>query len=279
MFYFLSQHMTSHHCNFINYIQGVIGNTEAWTIASLALERYLCVCHPMSARKYRTRKATVLTLACIFICCILKNIHFFFTSDFFHNKASNHIVCVTGYFHIGSRNVVLDVFEMMFNSLLPFVFILIFNLLIIRRLQHQNRFRRSLKCSCADRSDTENRCADSSVTDHFVGITVMLVVVTFTFIFLTSPIFVFRAVSSYDKDSPLHEKARYVLYTSIFGILYDTNFAANFYLYCLTGRSFRNDLKQLFTSAKCAWNILLIATYASYEAYVIIAVFCVCMCV
>ena len=269
--------MTRLHCRFINYIHGVIGNTEAWTIASLALERYLCVCHPMSARKYRTRKATVIILVCILICCILKNIHFFFTSDFLHNKVSNHIVCVTGYFHSGSRDVVLDVFEMMFNSLSPFVFILIFNLLIICRLQHQKHYRRSLRCESSDSSGREHRCADSSVRDHSDGITVMLVVVTFTFIFLTSPIFVLRAVTAYDTASPPHEKARYILLESIFGILYDINFAVNFYLYCLTGRSFRNDLKQLFISAKSAW-IVLIVTSANCESYVNIAVL-VCACV
>ncbi len=79
-------------------------------------------------------------------------------------------------------------------------------------------------------------------------LTVMLLAVSVAFLLLTLPLFVRNCI--YTLDNPMRSSHTYALYFFLYHFsnkFYMTNNAAiNFYLYCITGSKFRQDLVELF---------------------------------
>jgi hypothetical protein len=90
---------------------------------------------------------------------------------------------------------------------------------------------------------------DSSSRDN--QLTVMLLLVTFTFLLLTLPQYA-RHVASvlWNYMSSPQSYADYVLTAHVTNRLFNTNSACNFFLYCLSGTRFRQDLISLFRRNK-----------------------------
>ena len=79
----------------------------------------------------------------------------------------------------------------------------------------------------------------------------MLLLVTTLFLILLCPTYVrFIYLSFADPDTPL-EYANQILIFQITVRLYMTNSAVNFFLYCISGKKFRNDLKEIL---RCSGN-------------------------
>ena len=74
--------------------------------------------------------------------------------------------------------------------------------------------------------------------------TLTVTVLSLTFLFLTLPLSVYYVLSyvtkEYDKVSA-QEYAKVYFFSTMTYILADCNSAVNFYLYCLTGRKFREE--------------------------------------
>ena len=76
-------------------------------------------------------------------------------------------------------------------------------------------------------------------------LTVMLLLVTTLFLILLFPAyfrFIYVAVAK--RDTPC-QYARLLLVNQVTGKLYPTNSGINFFLYCISGKKFRNDLKAI----------------------------------
>ena len=76
-------------------------------------------------------------------------------------------------------------------------------------------------------------------------LTIMLLLVTTLFLILLCPTyFRFIFVAFAELDTPL-EYAQSILLFRITALLYISNSGINFFLYCISGQKFRNDLKEL----------------------------------
>ena len=79
------------------------------------------------------------------------------------------------------------------------------------------------------------------------SLTRMLLLVTFSFLILNSPIYIFYFV--YLVVSPFSSAeafAEYILVAYISTTMFRLIFAINFYLYCLGGSKFRQDMRRVF---------------------------------
>ncbi|KAL8609458.1 hypothetical protein ACOMHN_037980 [Nucella lapillus] len=86
------------------------------------------------------------------------------------------------------------------------------------------------------------------------NITVMLLLVSFTFLLLTSPVVLVLLYKRYHwlPRTPA-ERARARLTHAFVDNLMYTNHAINFLLYCISGRRFRQELKRLLARFCCRW--------------------------
>ena len=78
-------------------------------------------------------------------------------------------------------------------------------------------------------------------------LTIMLLLVATLFLILLFPAY-FRFIYTVfaERDTP-SQYARVLLVFQITGKLYTTNSGINFFLYCLSGKKFRNDLKEILS--------------------------------
>ncbi|XP_076450031.1 leukotriene B4 receptor 1-like [Babylonia areolata] len=152
-------------------------------------------------------------------------------------------------------------------SFLPFLTLLLLNLLIIRQLHLARRFSQRFTQTGAktdSRTDSSqvvtNSTVHTSIADTTAedarnvstkgavstNITLMLLLVTFTFLALTSPVVIMLLVKRYHWLPETNtERARARLTHAFVDNLMYTNHAVNFWLYCISGRRFRQELKGL----------------------------------
>jgi hypothetical protein len=83
-----------------------------------------------------------------------------------------------------------------------------------------------------------------------IRVTYMLLTVSFFYLVLTSPYAAYSLFFQIRSDDP-HTHAVNMLIKTIFFILMYTNHSINFILYCVTGRKFRRELKDLVVCLCC----------------------------
>ena len=82
-------------------------------------------------------------------------------------------------------------------------------------------------------------------------LTIMLLLVTTLFLILLSPTYIrFIYLTFSEMDTPF-KYANTMLFFQISFKLYSTNSGINFLLYCVSGKKFRTDLKEII----CCYNI------------------------
>lgn len=131
-------------------------------------------------------------------------------------------------------------------SMLPFVVILTLNILIIARLKWSTVY-----LNQPDNGSTRltypgsGAAAASAAFGRHAKVTYMLLSVSFTYLLLTGPFTVFSLPIPRIADSSSHLVAKLMLVKAFVFIMMYCNHAVNFFLYCLTGRKFRCELKEV----------------------------------
>ena len=168
---------------------------------------------------------------------------------------------------------------------IPFLSLLTLNILIIRALGVKQRQKyiqeggisrgqqQSVHVTCTSgRLTADVNCSDHSTsreaekaTINFKSskgkgvsqrtnssVTVMLLLVSFAFVILVAPLYLFYVVYMIKSNtsSPM-AFAVYYFTSQVTLALFQLNSAINFYLYCISGTKFRKDLKLLLESMKC----------------------------
>ena len=125
--------------------------------------------------------------------------------------------------------------------ILPFVLLLIMNCVIIKTLRNRSNIRSEIQ------GQGQNDSQTSKVRSSENQITVTLLVVTFSFLELTTPFYIiFIYLTSFGMGSTPRGLATFYLVYHIGEKSYYTNYAINFFLYIISGQKFRTDLIKLF---------------------------------
>ena len=269
MFHFLSLSMNKTKCQALLFLYSLGGNVGAWIIVALTFERYLLVCRATDHVRFRTVRTTYITVAVIVMVCVAKNIHYIFTAEFIGDSGYGVMICAIGFLRFDTGIIILQVFELLFNSFIPFMCILTLNGFIIHRLKKQAKTRKErLRKSTV--GSAVSTLSSKAPRDSARGLTVMLVAVSMAFACLTSPMFIYRFYFAFEND-PCAKKtmARYVLVDNILMLFYASNFSINFILYCLTGSLFREDLTNIFKTLSERMDIIYHIKHAFHMSYTV----------
>ena len=203
-------------------------------VLSMTFDRFYSIIKPHKAASVNTIKKAKITIVCIVIFSIVYNIpHIYITANEGRRCAPFGRVMKT---HVGQFYYW---FSLFINFALPFVLLLIMNCFII----HTIRQRPKLSSHGQGRSEGQT----SKIKNSEMQIFVILLLVTFGFLILTTPayvLFLYINFGNYDKAPGSY--AGYYVFHSIAQKLYYTNYGINFYLYVISGQKFRADLVKLF---------------------------------
>ena len=217
-----------------------------YIILAMTLDRLIAVKWPLKSLTWCTlKRARISTISIVMFCFLVKLPYGWLTKPVpscvsFQVERTN---MVQAYYWINST----------VSCYIPFTILFILNLLIIQTMRKRGKYFESMKSSETGSgpmtSETPSRSEDTKDAKKAraeKSMTRMLLFVTFSFLILNSPVYIFYIV--YLFVSPMASSAafaEYYLIANICAFMFTMNFSINFYLYCLAGSKFRKDLRKM----------------------------------
>lgn len=237
-----------------------LGGISICLVVLMTLDRFLAVCHPYKAPSMRTPRQARVNVFVLFVTMIIIHVPYYFYSTLEKGTCQA----------FGRRNIFSRIFSTVFIiclCLVPFTLILTMNSLILNAVRKRNQYLKKVsmhqhtllgdKSVCVD--TLQEKCGQSqnapqSRSSHRQNhLTAILPLVSFTLLVLNLPQFVRYVVYLFiNNRSDPSTYANFLFLYNLTQKIYFTNFACNFYLYCLGSRKFRFDCFRIF---KCGINI------------------------
>ncbi|CAH1800935.1 unnamed protein product [Owenia fusiformis] len=222
----------------------IFTSLSAWMLVCVTIDRVIIVYLPLKAKSICTKNKTIIVICLVTLFTVGLNLHWIFSvgerlymGELYTcaNKEAFEDFIITYWPWIDAA----------FASFIPFTILVICNILIVVKL---------LKAGI--RRNKQMNASNSNMNDAVKSMTIMLVVISLLFICFTAPIVVDIAIFNLNYDqqltTTLAEDAHDELRWAIVNMLVYLNSAMNFFMYCLSGKKFRESLKDLFCRRKSA---------------------------
>ena len=207
----------------------------------MTFDRFYGIIRPHKAASFNTVKRARITILSIVIISILFNIPYLFTMT---NVGRN---CIP------DQSEIWKTFYYWLNYVaqfaVPFVSLLSMNSVIIHTLRKRSILMMKPEVTS---SQCQGQGQNSKVKTSERQTYAILLLVAFSFFVLITPLYVFLLYSLFvDYTRTPKSYAEFYLFYNVMVKMGYTNYAINFFLYVISGRKFRNEVKELF---KCGMS-------------------------
>ena len=195
---------------------------------------------PHKAASFNTVKRAKITIVGIIFFSISYNLPYLFITS------SKGRVCVS---YVNNDIFYVQVYywsSLTISFILPFVTLLTMNSVIIHTLRQRSKLTKTMRSEVQGQKDRQSAKAKASERQIYT----MLLLVTFGFLTLTTPIDAMAFYTTFFPGSSPKFHADFHLFYHISEKLYYTNHGINFFLYVMSGQKFRKDLIKLFCKKK-----------------------------
>ena len=226
-------------CKFFAFLVLMGLQSTTYQVLAMTTDKFIAIKWPHKAATYSTPRRAKIALLCVYIFVILYNIpHFFLT------EIQSGICRV--YIKPGLFSTIHSWLSFVVNFIIPFSLLFFMNLVIIQQVKRSHQ--KFGNKSNSTEGPSENNPAQQRVRAQKNvenQLTRMLVLVTSLFLILLLPTYVrFIYTTVVVIDTP-EKRATDALLFHISNKFYNTNSGINFFLYCISGKKFRSDLKEL----------------------------------
>ena len=219
-----------------------------WLLSVMTLERFLSVWRPHRVSILCTRTKAAAVVVAVVAVSLLVNAHLLYGVNLMAvevgggaeggGNGSRVMVCSAPEDYLYFFDAVWSWVDLTLASLLPFTLLLVGNCLILCKMSRSTRSARHLHASVRPHDLVRRRRRTSSMT-------MTLIMLSIVFFLTTSPICVYNIIEHYVKDdNDPRGTGRLRLAWAVVNILMYTNSCVNFYLYCLSGTRFRQELRR-----------------------------------
>ncbi|XP_076464754.1 galanin receptor type 3-like [Babylonia areolata] len=227
---------------FLVYVTGV---TSAWFLIMMTTQRALSVLWPHKTRPLRSRRTAFVAIGVIVMLSCLLNAHNLYGYDLRYYPDYGRFYC--DYLNPDYERFARGPWpwvDMALSSLLPFCLLLAGNSLLMWKVTSSVGDVKKLTST-----GQGSREAVSQRRRMSTSLNLTLVILSATFFLLTSPVCLYLILDHYFRFDLMGDgSARHVAAThlgwALTNLLWYTNSAVNFYLYCLTGSRFRAQVWQ-----------------------------------
>ncbi|KAL8562140.1 hypothetical protein ACOMHN_041975 [Nucella lapillus] len=240
-------------CKVFTWLYTGGGTVSCWYLVCMTVHRAMSVVWPHRVNVLCTRRTVLLMLSAVTVCIALLYSHYLIGLDIVSQDNGTSYKCTLAtqdynHFH---TNIFVYI-EVLVYSSLPFALLVLSNSALAWKLVASAK-RASDNLTEGSRQVLNRERAANSVT-----LTVM--VVSFTFLVLTLPSTINFVVNhliyiGYTKTS-LIQFLEALSITFVCTLLGHTNHAVNFYLYCLTGRRFREEFLKVLCCGRGGRRLL-----------------------
>ena len=212
---------------------------SAWITVVISAERFITVAYPLRVARISTPLSAKITIICIYITCCSLGAYPFWTIGLISWKNSTYCGFTDPVAYETWSMVVLRIGSLLLPSIIIFVFTIL--LLVYLRKARKKRL-----------SQLISEHARQSYNVDF-QLTVMLISVATAFLLLRLPYTISFYLNEYKEEiwSPIDPWFKYRIYQAnkICDLLAISNYAVNFFLYCLCGSAFR---ERFIRCVKCS---------------------------
>ena len=219
-------------CKFLAF--GALFSVQNCTYLTLVMtvDKYIAIKWPHRAANYSTARRSRMIVAGLYTSVFIYNIPYFFLS----RKIGDQCV---GYAVQSQITSIYSWFSFVLNGILPFTLLIYMNFVIVKTVRNSRKsFGDNDRTTGMDTRQKTMKSAENQLT-------IMLLLVTTLFLILLLPAyfrFIYIVVAK--RNTPCLY-ARLLLVGHVTGKLYPTNSGINFFLYGISGKKFRNDLKEM----------------------------------
>ncbi|KAL8582770.1 hypothetical protein ACOMHN_021882 [Nucella lapillus] len=239
---------------------------SVWLIIAVTVERYIVVCFPLKASTMINTTRAKKVIAFLVLLMFTINLHFFWTVEIVERPVDGRNVgnCEAAPFHQPLVNGVWPWVDACIYSFVPFIVILVLNILIIYEVVDARRQRQHMQNTPthhhhhhlhhSTRVRQGDLCSVTRTTRRSGGpcegtkLTIMLLTVSFTFLLTTLPMNVSLIVTAFWRHQhSLRHTTQLKLASTVAELLMYINHSINFFLYCATGHKFRQQIVLLLS--------------------------------
>ena len=201
-------------------------------ILAMTIDKYIAIKWPHRAATYSTPRRARMIAMSLYVCVFIYNVPHFFFSSIIGNQCLSY-----GISSVISR--IYSWFSFVLNAIIPFTLLIHMNYIIVKTVRNSRKsFRDNNGITGMEKRQTTMKTAENQLT-------IMLLLVTTLFLILLCPTyFRFIYLVFAKRDTP-RDYAKSMIIYEITSKLYLSNSGINFFLYCLSGKKFRNDLKEI----------------------------------
>ena len=231
------------HCRMVITVAYTAVNCNTLLIVSMTFDRFYSIIRPHKATTFNTVKRAKITITCTVMFSILFNVPQLYQTEVegkscIPNGKGRGSVYGQCYYWL----------SFILTFVFPFVSLLTMNCVIINTLcqRSSNYLTRG-----HSKGQGQNERSTTRIKTSERQIYQILLLVTFSFLILSTPAIAFRLYSMFDnyRNSP-QSFAGFYLYCNVAQKLNYTNTGINFFLYVMSGQKFRTDLINLFKCCK-----------------------------
>ena len=228
-------------CNISAYLVSVTLQNASFQVLAMTVDRYIAIKWPHKAAVYNTPKRALISITVIYICVIIFNL----PNTFFSKLIGNECV---GYVTGGIVAKVHAWFSLTLNALIPFSLLIYMNSVIVQQVRKSRKLFTNKESSVEDTNKTPNDYSQrrqNAMENAEIQLTIMLLLVTTLFLILMTPVYARGLYLLFVTFDTAFGYANLRLLFQASHKLYNTNSGINFFLYCVSGGKFRNDLKEM----------------------------------
>ena len=232
-------------CIIVAYFVLLTLQNSTYQVLAMTIDKYIAVKWPHKAAIYSTPRRAKMTVIVVYICVLIYNSP---------HLALTRIVgsqCL-GYAKGGIFTQIHSWLTFVLNGVIPFILLISMNYVIIKTVR---RSRENFENTNADKLHNEGHSiADKNRSKAMKNaenqLTIMLLLVTSLFLVLLIPTYIRFMYSTFVNPDTPKKYATFMLFYHISHKLYNTNNAINFFLYCISGRKFRTESKEILCSSR-----------------------------
>ncbi|XP_045156698.1 probable G-protein coupled receptor 139 [Mercenaria mercenaria] len=225
-------HISDASCKLFTFLTYFSLHMSAWLIVAVTVERFIVVWFPLKATSICSAKRAKLTTLGIGLGFFLLNAHLFWTADLITDPKSGRKTCAMLQNNRFLYEEVLPWVHLTLYSFVPFVSLLVFNVLIIISLIKH----RQIISSQMTRADKRTRY-------NHRRLAITLLCISFVWIITTTPSALYTVLPL--KGDTVTKAANFFLIKVICYIFMYINHSINFFLYCITGQAFRREFMKI----------------------------------
>ncbi|XP_074650174.1 thyrotropin-releasing hormone receptor-like [Tubulanus polymorphus] len=243
-------------CKTMSFVNYWTFDFATWILVAMTVDRFLAVHSPLRAIQLSTISRIKKVLLLLAVIDVGLNMHLFWTMELLVNPCGKYCIPRREFSNFHHR--VWPIVDAVFYSFVPFLMLLVFNIIIVQDMFVAWRVRRNLYANSNNDIDlqnvaTTNRRSNKQrnhITTSSWHLTLMLLVVTTIFLVLSAPNCIYMIVRMVTDVTTREQRRRVKITKAATTLLLYVNHCVNFYLYCASGRKFRQTLVSIYKYAR-----------------------------